>query len=464
MAARPTERIRAPGTRLLVAAGLGEGVLLALLGWWEGADFPLPGVLLFAGSFCCYALGARVVAAWGSSDAGRAAGYPLAQPEEAEPSGVPIAWVVWSVALALRAVFLPLDPVLSDDVYRYLWDGWVQLQGTNPYLHAPADPALAPFRTAWHSLINNPDVPTIYPPVAQYAFVLVAFLGSTIPAAKLVWLAADLGTGVLLSRVARKTGRRPSLTLLLYLWSPLLVVETAWSGHLEALGLFWMALLLLQCRRPGNGPVGAGVALALAALTKLAPAAALPPLARRLGSRFVLAFGLVALVAYLPFADAGAALWTGLGTYAEHWRFNEGAFLLLEALLPPGRPPRIAAALLVLAVVAWTTLRRFGPERALFWILGTGLLLSPTVHPWYVLWALPFAALRVSRPWLLLSGLVFLGYWGLGSYQRTGIWPQPAWLGVLIWGPFYALLALDAWAGQGLCGAPEPTQTQAEPA
>ena len=104
---------------------------------------------------------------------------------------------------------------------------------------------------------------------------------------------------------------------------------------------------------------------------------------------------------------------------------------------------------MVIGVVAYTTWRRFSIERALLWIIATGLLLSPTVHPWYVLWVLPMAALRGNRPFLLLSGLVFLAYWGLASYQATGVWPQPGWSRLAIWLPVWLLLVLSAFPGKG---------------
>ncbi len=409
----------APAWRVLVPLAVAELALLAALGW-GGARFPLPGLLLFLGAF-----GAYLVAALRVRDL--AGGHVL----------------VWVVAVALRLVFLPLEPVLSDDVWRYLWDGHVQLSGVNPYRYAPSAPELMELRTAWHGLINNPDVPTIYPPFAQLAFLAVALAGSTVLQAKLLFLGFDLATGWLLGRVARLTGRSRRLVQLLYLWSPLMVVEVAWSAHLEPLGLFGLVLLLLLAR----APAGAGVAGALSALVKVAPVAALPPLARRLGWRFAAAFGATALLLYLPYAGAGSALFAGLRTYAEHWRFMEGPFALLEAVLPGPRAPRWAAAVAVAGVVAWATWRNVHPERALLWILGAGLLLTPTLHPWYVLWILPLAALRASAPWILLSGLAFLGYFGLDAFQATGVWPQPGWLRLLMWGPVLALLAWEGVRG-----------------
>jgi len=370
---------------------------------------------------------------------------------------------IWLLAIAMRLTLLPLTPELSDDIYRYLWDGHVQLSGMNPYLYAPGASELEGLRTAYHGLINNPTVPTIYPPFAQAAFFLIALMGSTLLSAKMVWLACDLGTAWLLSRIARATGRNEQRVLLLYLWAPLLIVEVAWSGHLEPLGLLVMVLAILMAdiaRRDGPHPVSepeeasnpkkrswlpvaAGSALALSALTKFAPAAALPALVRRLGWKALAGFTIAGLVLYAPFVLAGPRLFTGLMTYSEHWWFMKGPFVLLEVATGDPARARLAAAVLVISVVAWSAIARYDLERTLLWLLGTGMILTPTLHPWYVLWMLPMAALRTSRPWILLSGLAFTGYFGLGSYQQTGDWLQPGLARAALWIPFLTLLVVD---------------------
>jgi hypothetical protein len=409
--------VRRQAWRFLVPAGIAELLLLAALGWWPGETFPWIGILLFGAAFVVYAVAAsRMLDAVGGDV------------------------IIWVVAIALRLAFLPVTPELSDDVYRYLWDGHVQLSGENPYLYAPADPALAEFHTGWHSQIDDPDVPTTYPPFAQMAFFIIALAGGAIFQAKLLWLGFDLATGWMLGKVARITGRSRRLTQMLYLWSPLLVVEVAWNAHLEPLGLFGIVLLILLAR----APMSAGAAGALSALTKFAPLAALPPLARRLGPKFLLGFGAVFVGLYLPYIRAGRKLFTGLGTFVEQSRFMEGPFTLLESVVPGLMAPRYAAAVCVLCVVAWTTAKRFRPERALFWILGAGILLTPALHPSYVLWMLPLAALRVSRPWILMTGLSFLGYYGFASYQESGTWAQPVWVRLLLWLPVLALLLMEA--------------------
>jgi len=413
---------------LLLFLGGVEAAALILLASWPGTAMPWPGTAFFVVAFGAYA-----AASFRSSDA----------------STHPSPAVVWGVAVLLRLALLPVAPELSDDVFRYLWDGHVQLQGINPYRYAPADPALTGIRTPWHDLINNPEISTIYAPAAQFAFLIIALAGGGILQAKLLWIGLDLLTSWVLFRVAKKTGRNAMRVLVLYLWCPLLVVETAWSAHLEPLGLLALALAVLLALQ--ERPTRTGIATAAAALTKFAPVAALPPLLRRQGPRrglrFGMAFVVTVLLAYLPYLDAGPRLWSGLFTYVRDWRFMVGPFAVLETVFPGRWPPRLAAGVIVGGVVTWATWRRFSVERSLFWILGAGLLLSPTIHPWYLLWILPFAALRSSGPWILLSGLVFLGYWGLGTFQETGVWPQPGWLRLLVWGPPVAWITLQGAGG-----------------
>ena len=390
-------------------------------------------------------------------------GAPPARLPESHGPGTSIA-LIWAIAIARpRSRSYPLAPELSDDIHRYLWDGHVLTQGVNPYAHPPGDDALAALRTPWHGEINNPDVPTIYPPLSQILFGLVALAGGpAILAAKLLWICFDLGCGLLLHRIATRSGRDPAPVLVWYLWSPLLIVETAWSAHFDAVGLFLMAALILAAGRGAGGrdrygvrdrdgprhaagarlrPWLPGALLAAATLLKFAPAATLPVLIRRHGAATLVAFAAVCAAFYLPFAGAGAdALTEGLRTYARHWSANEGAFALIAALAEDPIHARAIATALVLGVVGYATWRRFSAERALLWIIGAGLLLSPTVHPWYTLWVLPMAALRGSRAFLLLGGLAFLGYWGLASYQATGVWPQPLWNRAAIWLPVWLML------------------------
>ncbi|MYE17836.1 MAG: hypothetical protein F4Y07_15290, partial [Gemmatimonadetes bacterium] len=118
---------------LLLVAALGA------FGWLDAVAMPLPRLLLPAAAFLCYAAAGLSATRTGTSN------------------GTPIA-LIWAIAVLARLVLLPLPPELSDDIYRYLWDGHVLGQGINPYAHPPAHDALTAIRTPWHGEINHPDV------------------------------------------------------------------------------------------------------------------------------------------------------------------------------------------------------------------------------------------------------------------------------------------------------------------
>ncbi len=421
---------RVPNVSPLVPGALCLAFVLAIA-WLPGAGgTPWPSMGLWAAAFCAY-VGAAL--AHGRRPLGRRG--------------------MWTLAIVGRLALLPRDPHFSDDIYRYLWDGWVQAHGVNPYLYAPEAAALEPLRTGWHALINHPSISTIYPPGAQLVFWALALLGPSVILFKAAWVAADLGVGWVLDRLTSRRDGPPGLAPLLYLWSPLVLVEVAWSGHVEPLGILpMMAALLFLGRRnhPGEGAgipnlrsaTFGGALLGLGATIKLAPAAAIPAAARRRAVAAAAGFGTLILLS-LPYVDAGPSLFRGLLTYVEHWESNAGLFRALAAVLGADAVKALGAAGIV-GCALFAAQRRWSVERALYWTLGIAIVLSPTIHPWYVLWILPLAALRGGRAWLLLSGTVFMAYWGLDAYQSTGSWPEPLFARLAIHGPFLALLGIEA--------------------
>lgn len=433
-----------PSPWLLALLGAGMAGCLALMAHSPAArGTPVPALGLWAAAFLLYAA-AGIAVGRGRWSAGRRAGA----------AGVPrLVGVVWVVAVAGRVALVIAEPHLSDDVWRYLWDGHVQLQGLNPYLHAPAAPELEPLRTSWHSLVNHPSVPTIYPPGAQLVFGLLAIAGSRVLVYKLAWITADLATGWILGRIARDRGLDPLPVLLLFLWCPLLLAEVAWSGHLAPLGLLSMMAAVWVSEKGGRGGASAaatrsgwmaGGALGVATAVKFAPAAGLPALVRRHGWRAAAAFTLALGLLAAPYLGAGSRIWAGLAEYLARWSFHPGPFGILEWAVGSTAAKGAAAA-----AVAGLALRAgregWSLERALFWTVGAALLLTPTLHPWYLLWILPFAALRIRPGWLLFTGTAFLSYFHLDLFTRTGDWPQPVWLTLLIWVPPLAVMAWRPW-------------------
>ncbi|MFP3938937.1 MAG: hypothetical protein ACLF0P_01400 [Thermoanaerobaculia bacterium] len=279
------------------------------------------------------------------------------------------------VAGAVRLLVLPLPPTLSDDVHRYVWDGRVVLAGENPYRLAPEAPELEALRgrdggALWERL-DHRGVPTVYPPVALGAFAAAAATPWPVPALKALLAAADLaGCGLLLG-LAGGLGL-PRARTAWYAWNPLVAVETAGMGHVDALavafalGAAWLVVRALRAdpeaagsprgepdgedppaapqreRRPTarttRWAAAAGAAAGAGTLAKLAPALAVPLWAR--ASRrpwwVVGAAALVVTAGLLPVVAATGAAPPGLVTYGVSWEFNgplyEPLWRLLDAV------------------------------------------------------------------------------------------------------------------------------------
>jgi alpha-1,6-mannosyltransferase len=401
---------------VLVVAGSIELILLATMGWWDGATMPWMGLVLFGGAFLAYAFaGSKIL----------------------DSSGGHL--TIWIFAILMRVALLPLVPELSEDIYRYLWDGEVQLAGINPYHFAPNAGAVADVHLG-PMLVENPGLRSVFPPFAQVAFLAIAAVGGAIFQAKLLWLGLDLGTGWLLGRVSVITGRSRRLTQLLYLWSPLLLVEVAWNANYAPLGLFALVLVVLLARAPGS----AGIATGFSGLVGFMPFAAAPVLTRRLGMKYF--FGVLAGTAVLaaPYATRWREYGQSMSAFMETWSSMRGPYTLFEAAIPAPIAARYAVVLMLLAVMGWTVFQRYRPERALLWMIGACLILAPGFRPSYALWILPLAALRANKTWLLFTGVAFLAYAGLTEFEGVTVNTQPLWARLLLWVPFLVLLVLDA--------------------
>jgi hypothetical protein len=195
--------------------------------------------------------------------------------------GTPALMVLLFLAVAFRLALLPSQRHLSDDAFRYHWDGKVASAGINPYSHAPDDPALDSLRTEPTDLkINHPDRHTVYPPLAQAYFLLAVWLAPEgLSGFQILLLLSEIAAWLLLVLVLRAQGRSEAWVLLAA-WSPLVIYESYLPGHLDALALPWLTLLILALDR--ERPVFAGLMLALSCLIKPVSLIFVPALVRQL--------------------------------------------------------------------------------------------------------------------------------------------------------------------------------------
>ncbi len=327
--------------------------------------------------------------------------------------------LIVTVGVVLQAWGALFTPRLSDDVYRYAWDGRVGNHGIDPYSYVPNAPQLSGLRVPWLfppgqvPLINRPDVHTIYPPVAQLWFRLVDLVSPDSLGIRGYQLAAGLvavATTFVLIGVLRRLGKDPR-NAVLWAWCPLVVLESGANGHVDGLGalLTLLAVYWLARRRTWLGSVVLGVAVGV----KLLPALVLPAVVRRSPWKVVVGVVGVLGLSYLPHVlGVGSGTIGFLPQYLADEGYDDGSrFAILSALLPHGWTS--IAAVLVLLATATVVLLRSEPDDPWRWaavMVGVSLLIVTPTYPWYALLLVPLAVVASRPSWLVVAAAGYVPY------------------------------------------------------
>ena len=321
--------------------------------------------------------------------------------------------VILAGAVAMRLALLLVEPYLSTDIYRYIWDGRVQAAGINPYRYIPAAAELSHLRdAAIFPGINRADTAvTIYPPVAQAIFLAITRFGESVVAMKLGLLAFDAATVAAVIALLRRLGR-PATRVVAYAWHPLAIWEVAGSGHIDGAmcALLMAGLLLFLYGRT----LPAGVVVTLGALVKPTALLALPVLWRPWNWRLPLVVVLTVAVAYLPYLSVGSGVLGYLWGYLDEEGFASGrgfnVLWLLERLAGPmPGAVRVYLAIAALIMIGFAIAVAFRRDRSaetsvlcLGWLLAAFLILSSPHFPWYFVVLVPWLALcPFATAWVL---------------------------------------------------------------
>jgi alpha-1,6-mannosyltransferase len=369
-----------------------------------------------------------------------------------------------AVFLLVRLSFLGMDPLGSDDVYRYVWDGRVQSAGINPYRYAPDDEALSSLHTArLPALVNHPEMKTIYFPLNEWIFFIGYHLsGENVWGIQLLIFLAEIltfiGLFLLMRGLGNDTSRRklsysPWLVLI-YAANPLVILQFSLDAHVDAFGLPFLIFGLLFYHRKRT--TIALVLLGFSLLVKPVAFVILPILLLHERGilkkvKVVILPLAVLLIPFIPYVfDANP--FEALVTFSKHWFFNGALFSVLFPLIADNQITR-KWCFAVLAVALFVLYMSKKPlnEKMLLAVLLL-LLCSPVVHPWYVTWMI---ALLPLAP--LSSGLAFAGTASLPSvtyvtYQLQGVWKDHPLVLILEYVPVVALLILDLWRKRATLG------------
>lgn len=370
-------------------------------------------------------------------------------------------------AAVFRAIFLWRAPELSDDIYRYLFDGLMTFSGTNPYLDAPVN-IMSPATELAElvPLINHSHLATIYPPAAQAVFAAGIMFGkllslSFLSGVKLFLVTLDLFSCAIIIKILMNLNLSKKRAVL-YAWHPLPVIEIAGSGHIDAAAIFFLMTAIglvifirppkQQGRGTGQSRIGlililAGGFMAFSTLTKWLPLVFLPGLWLMVkpGNRRYMMFGCLGAAGMLicPFLPEFANGLNTLNTYLRNWEFSGFAFRQLRRLGGSGESVRLVLAsgfIIIAGHVCWRIYREKSHLQMLKSFLAIGfayLFFTPTLHPWYALYLTVFLPFVTGPAGLTTAGLtfswaVFLAYRVLIPYKLQGVWIEDDFNALLI--------------------------------
>ena len=392
-----------------------------------------------------------------------------------------ILWTILIFSLIFRLTLLPATP--SDDLYRYLWEGKLQLNLINPYSYPPESSSLEGLRDSFFSGINHKHLTTIYPPLTLMVFAIADYVSHSFLSMKSAFLLFDVLTIFIIVRFLRVMGKAP-INIIIYAWSPLVLISFAARGHCDSLQIFLviLALYLFSIRRNLKSIVSIG----LAAMSKFVFIIVAPFLIPRMKLKYLAVLPLVIAILYLPYIGAGKGLFSTLLHFGTQYHYNDSAHFLIFCL-SLGSPliSKIITSMIFVTVLLYlykkymsllvtddnnnpplfspfskSPLSPFskggkGGFRGIndavlkfaFMAIGTFLILSPTVHPWYLTWIVPFLCFNNNWAWLVLTGTVVFYYFmnhnlfsTLIEYNNEWVWQEVHWLKLPEYVPFYGLL------------------------
>jgi len=324
-------------------------------------------------------------------------------------------------AALFRIAILFYPPYLSDDIYRYIWDGRVQSAGINPYRYVPANESLAKLRDdKIYPNINRRDYArTIYPPVAEGTFFLTTRFSESVTWMKAIMVGCEALTVWAVIQLLTSFGLARQ-RVLIYAWHPLAVWEFAGSGHLDAFAIAFLALALLAHRK--RKETLTGFLLACATGVKLFPVVLFPAVYRRWSWRMPSAFLITIVIAYLPYISVGPLGVLGFlpGYASERGMVSGEQFFLLTVVrrLFSVHVPAFAYLIFsvaVLGILSFWFLRdqRNGNVRYLrncLIIASVFVFLLAPHFAWYFCWLILFLCFVPSISVFYLTATSFLLY------------------------------------------------------
>lgn len=320
-------------------------------------------------------------------------------------------------------------PALSDDFYRFVWDGRIQQLGINPFDFTPAQFIKQHSDPLLHNIfpyLNSPDYYSVYPQICQSIFKIASGIGGdslyhTLIILKSTIFLSELGTILILKKFLSARTNTQSLQLI-YILNPLVIIELSGNIHFEAFMIFFMLLAVWLISEQRY--ISSAAALSLAIQTKLLPLIFIPLLIKKIGLKKASTYTIVCLIITLlltlvllnntgrlfHFADS-------LRLYYGKFEFNGSFYILFRSIgqwfLGYNPIAVLSKIMIVLALsgIIWVYFRRFEILDGIFWLLTIYLAFSAVIHPWYLTPLIALSAFIRFRFALIWSALIPLSYY-----------------------------------------------------
>ncbi|MEM9933000.1 MAG: hypothetical protein AAF824_05275 [Bacteroidota bacterium] len=359
-------------------------------------------------------------------------------------------YIFIGAAILFRLLAVFALPELSDDYFRFIWDGHLLVHGVNPFQALPteiwADQEMAQSLGLTDNLftgLNSPDYFTIYPPVNQLIFFLAAWLspdsiyGAVLIMKSFIFL-AELGSLFLIWRLL-EVWELPLSRWGIYAFNPLVIIELCGNLHFEAFMIYFLLLFVWLAYQ--KKWVAATLSFALSVASKLLPIMLGPFLIKRLGWGRAIGFGaLVALwlvLMFIPILDTEMISHMGesLELYFQRFEFNASVYYLLRWIGYQWKGYNMIATigkLLPLLVIGGIGLVAIMEKKITWpqfmkvsmWAFSIYLLLASIVHPWYLTTLLMFSlftSYRYVLVWTLLVVLSYAAYMSDTYHEQLGL-------------------------------------------
>jgi len=334
-------------------------------------------------------------------------------------------------SFVFRLLLLFATPWLSEDIYRYLWDGELLVAGIHPFDHVPSWYAAQNFfpgdTAGLYARLNSPDYFTIYPPAAQYLFGLCAWFSKSAQSGififRIIILLFELGTIFLLQQAVAAFGCNKR-NVLIYALNPLVILEVTGNLHLEGIMIFFLLSAIMLLAK--NKFLISSLSMCMSIAIKLIPLMFLPLLIRTLGWRrsalYFIVLGTSLAIIAIPVLNSAifAGYETSLSYYFKKFEFNASIYYLLRewgylqyGYNIIGDIGWKLGVVTILSVILFSFLKRFTLWEKMLLSLTVFLLLSTTVHPWYVIPAVLLSVFtRYSYPavWSMVIFFTYAGY------------------------------------------------------